>query len=345
MKVNKLFLSALALAVTTPALMQPIQVDASAKFFKDVPESNWAYAIIHEMRDQNIISGYEDGTFHPAEVITRKHAAALISRVKDLPAVKPFTAFKDVSEKNTYYSDIKKLQQAGIFAPDNRGNYNPNQAITRAEMAKVLAIAFGLDVKATKDFPDVPFGHPANEYVRAIYSNGITTGDNGLFKPDESLTRAHYAVFMHRAMNTEKEIVQEHEGKEQGFNENTKYAEMIDVYAMKKEDIPRPNGVTIEKQKAKQVEIRVREKHTVNGTSGIANDIRSNSEKGSPVYNSTAEVTHRSMIAKAKLSNLTPEEFVALVNRVIQTGEVYDGGNFSLFYNYDDGLLHYSNRR
>jgi hypothetical protein len=99
------------------------------------------------------------------------------------------------------------LQQAGIFQPDTKGNFNPNKPVTRAEMAKILTIAFGLETKTIFNFPDVPSSHPFNSYVNALYSNGVTTGDNGYFKPDSPLTRAHYAVFMHRAMNLKGDVV------------------------------------------------------------------------------------------------------------------------------------------
>src|SRR5690606_8670639 len=40
------------------------------------------------------------------------------------------------------------------------------------------------------------------EYVKALYANGVTTGyEDGTFKPNQSLNRAHYSVFLYRAMN------------------------------------------------------------------------------------------------------------------------------------------------
>jgi len=205
MKFNKLLVSTLAMS----AMVAPFvtTVEANQGKFTDVTTKYWAHDIIHEMRDKNVISGYPNGTFKPNEPISRKHAAALVSRAKDLPVVAQFVKFKDVSVNNAYFNDIKKLQQAGIFAPDSKGNFNPNQPLTRGEMAKVLAIAFKLDVNATIDFPDVPVNNQYNKYVRALYSNGITTGDNGYFMPNESLTRAHYAVFMYRALNVNENHV------------------------------------------------------------------------------------------------------------------------------------------
>lgn len=336
MKSKKLFLSALALAIAIPAFVQTVEVAAATNSFKDVPAKYWANDIIHEMRDQKIVAGYEDGTFRPNEVISRKHAAVLISRAKNLPTVKPFIAFKDVSEKNAYYSDIKKLQQAGIFAPDNQGNYNPNQPITRAEMAKVLAIAFDLDVKATNDFPDVPVGHPANEYVRAIYSNGITTGDNGLFNPNDSLTRAHYAVFMHRAMNLDENHVSKPIEKPANPitptpKPDTKTGLITDKYDHFM-DVPRPQGYEPAKQRdsqqKKQAEIRVKEVHNWTGAFSIM-----------------GWGTEERLNNYSKEFGITVEELVSIINWTIETGDVHDGGHFSLYYDFNKGSEVTSGRR
>ena len=191
-----------AMAIAISVTVIPVQTEAAVKSpFKDVSKNSPYYEIIHEMRDTRIISGYENGEFRPTEVITRKHAAALVNRATKLPATEPFVPFKDVSTKNAFFNDVKKLQQAGIFEPDAKGNFYPNQPITRAEMAKVLTIAYDLEVKVDLDFMDVPKNHPASKYIRALYSNGITTGDFGYYNPEKPVTRAHYAVFLHRLVH------------------------------------------------------------------------------------------------------------------------------------------------
>lgn len=201
---KKLFLATLASAVAIPALVIPMQAEAVVQSpFKDISTNNPYYDIIHSMRNQGIISGYPDGTFKPNQVITRKQASALVSRATNLKTTQAFVKFKDVSEKHPNFNDIKKVQQAGIFAPDNKGNFYPEQPVTRSEMAKILTIAFDLKLNSSFDFPDVPRSHPSSDYIRSLFGNGITTGDNGHFKPNASLTRAHYAVFMYRALKVE----------------------------------------------------------------------------------------------------------------------------------------------
>lgn len=207
MKANQIFQFALAAAAAVPAIVVPMQAEAQAPSpFKDVSANSPYFDIIHEMRDRQIISGYENGEFRPSETLTRKHAAALVNRAVTLPVTEKFVPFKDVSAKNAFYDDIKKLQQAGIFEPDENGNVSPNIPITRAEMAKVLAIAFDLKVKVDLDFLDVPRDHPESRYIKALYSNGITTGDFATFNPNDPVTRVHYAVFLHRLLHKDDPV-------------------------------------------------------------------------------------------------------------------------------------------
>ena len=162
---NKIVKMIVAAAIAISVTVIPAQAEGAVKNpFQDVSEkSPQLPKIVHEMRDKGIISGYENGEFRPTESISRKHAAALVNRVTNLKATKPFVPFKDVSTKNAFFNDVKKLQQAGIFEPDAKGNPHPNQPITRAEMAKVLTVAYDLKVKVDLDFMDVPKNHPSKQ--------------------------------------------------------------------------------------------------------------------------------------------------------------------------------------
>ncbi|PID04578.1 MULTISPECIES: S-layer homology domain-containing protein [unclassified Sporosarcina] len=199
---NKLWKVMMTVVIILPLLMMPTGTEASVKNpFRDVSTNNPYFEMVHEMRDQKVISGYPDGTFKPKEKINRKQAAALVNRIVKLPARKKFVAFKDVSTKNPYFHDIQKVQQAGIFEPDAKGNFYPNKQITRGEMAKVLTIAFKLKEISDFDFLDVPRNHPMSEYIRAMYAADITTGDGGIFYPDIAVSRDHYAVFLYRTLH------------------------------------------------------------------------------------------------------------------------------------------------
>ena len=118
-----------------------------------------------------------------------------------LEPIRDAKEFKDVPKTHPLHDIIQRVQRAGIMDGDQNGNFNPEVPLTRVQMAKIIDLAFDLTVKSNLDFPDVPPSHWGNKHVRALYSNGITTGDKGHFKPNDKVTRAQYTVFLHRALH------------------------------------------------------------------------------------------------------------------------------------------------
>ena len=174
---------------------------ADGKSFSDVKKGYPNYEEIMELRDKGFISGYPDGTFRPNEKITRKHAAALLDKALNLPEVSSSKVkYKDVPLNHPNYKAIMKLTHAGIFSGDNKGNFNPDASITRVEMAKVMDIAFDLDIYDYHHFNDVSSAYWGYLHVQALAANGITKGNLGNFMPGEPITRAHYSLFLHRAL-------------------------------------------------------------------------------------------------------------------------------------------------
>ncbi|WP_421664455.1 S-layer homology domain-containing protein [Lysinibacillus telephonicus] len=215
MKNNKLWLASLSALIAIPSAVYVVPVNdhvEAAKVdentspevvFKDVPSNNPYFEIINEMHRLGYISGYPDGTFKPTENISRKHVAALLSRVLPLESVREAKEFKDVPKTHLYYDSIQRVQRAGIMTGDQNGNFNPEASLTRAQIAKVIDLAFDLNVKSNNDFVDIPPTHWANEHVMAVYSNGVMTGYGEYFKPNEKVTRAQYAIFLYNTLNIE----------------------------------------------------------------------------------------------------------------------------------------------
>ncbi|MFJ8461679.1 S-layer homology domain-containing protein [Lysinibacillus xylanilyticus] len=199
----------LALAIATPVIAVPgnnshAEAATYKNPIKDIISAHPYYDILHEMCDKGIITGYEDGTFRPNDKISRQHAAVLIQRVKTLSPNVGLNAYKDIPKTHPYYNAIMQLQQANLLKADSKGNFNPNKDLTRGEMALILANAFNLKAQGQHPFNDVSKTSDEGKAIAALYEAGITTGfDKNTFKPNESLSRAHYAVFLYRALNYE----------------------------------------------------------------------------------------------------------------------------------------------
>lgn len=190
----------LILTVIVSFMMAP-EVQANNNDFKDVSKGSFAYEEIMSLRENGFINGYTDGTFKPFTLIKRAHVAALFDRSLDLKPIRPGINFKDVPQSHPYYDEIQNVYRAGIFDGTN-GKFNPDAVLTRGQMAKIIDIAFNLDKHTEVIFPDVPEGYWAKDHVAALYAYKITTGSDGKFRPNDKVTRAHYAVFLDRALKT-----------------------------------------------------------------------------------------------------------------------------------------------
>lgn len=193
---------------------------ALVKEFKDVPKTHVYYEIINEMTQKGIISGYEDGTFKPNELISRQHAALLINNAVELPVLnsensvkKSMEIAKDMPTLPNYVGAFEKMLLADLYYVDLARRIYPEQALTRGEMAKILAVAFNLKATQNHPFSDVEKGTEFDTFISALYSNGVTAGyEDGTFRPDAPVSRMHFAVFMDKAMKVAKhleEVVQE----------------------------------------------------------------------------------------------------------------------------------------
>ena len=188
-------------AGSTVKVDRTLTITEASTYFTDVPSNHMYFKEIQAMKDLDIINGYTDGTFKPTTNISRQHVAALISRSGiDLTPVRPATTFKDVPETHRYYNEIMKLYRAGIIDGSN-GYFNPNGELKRAHLAKILVNAFKLDLVPTNvhTFSDMN-GSWATPYVNILASNNVTTGSNGKFMPNQTVSRQHYATFMYRIL-------------------------------------------------------------------------------------------------------------------------------------------------
>jgi hypothetical protein len=180
---------------------QPYSFEIDALPFKDVTTDYWAVKEIAFLSEQGIIKGYKDGTFKPDSIVTRGQAAAMIVRALGLnTANRPAPSFKDI--KNHWANkEIATLVAEGIY-PNGGATFNPNQPLTREEMARIIVNGFKLKGGQAKDFKDVPKSRWSYRYIQALAANKITTGYiDGTFKPTNPVTRAQFSVFLSRVLD------------------------------------------------------------------------------------------------------------------------------------------------
>ncbi|RJX37043.1 tandem-95 repeat protein [Paenibacillus pinisoli] len=99
---------------------------------------------------------------------------------------------------------IDKLASLRVITGYVDGSFNPNNSITRAEFAAVLARLFIFAPAQTSPAPFTDMqGHWAQGAVTELANHGIITGhSDGSFRPNATITKEEMVVMMMRLVNT-----------------------------------------------------------------------------------------------------------------------------------------------
>jgi hypothetical protein len=110
--------------------------------YQDVPATHWAMQPIEEVTQNQVMSGYPDGSFHPDSPITRAEMASIVARVKHLDT-KQTTMFKDTMN-HWASASIGAVQTAGFMKGYPDGTFHPDQPLTRAETVTIVNLMMGI---------------------------------------------------------------------------------------------------------------------------------------------------------------------------------------------------------
>ena len=149
------------------------------------------------------VQGYPDGTVKPAGNITRAETAAILFRLMDDASRKTYystkSGFRDVASGSWYNTYVATLNNAGVITDSSNGYFRPNEAITRAELAAMLA-KFSETTGAANYFNDVSTKYWAANAIAICAKLGWITGyPDGTFRPDKNVTRAELMAMINRA--------------------------------------------------------------------------------------------------------------------------------------------------
>lgn len=170
--------------------------------FVDVDKNKhaWAVEAIDYLVGKKAIEGKGNKTFDIHGNLTRAEAAAILARTLELDVDK--NAKPNFSDTDGHWGapEIAAIQNdlSGVIE-GYQGKFNPNNNITRQELAKIIVEAYELELVegADVDFPDN--NGWGEDYVKILASNGIVIGKpNGNFEPNAYVSRGEAAVFFHR---------------------------------------------------------------------------------------------------------------------------------------------------
>ncbi len=185
--------------------------------FADVTGSNWAWQYIEAAVANDVVKGYDDGTYQPLWVVNRDQMAAYIARAiaggdSFFDTYDPGGAlsFWDVAADYWAYKYIEYCTDPAqdVVKGYEDGSYHPLEAVNRGQMAAYIgrAIAGGdgfftsYDPGGSVSFPDVGTEFWAYKYIEYIADAGVTQGyPDGRYYPEVLVTRDQMAVYISRA--------------------------------------------------------------------------------------------------------------------------------------------------
>jgi hypothetical protein len=173
--------------------------------FSDVPPSHWAWEHIERLYNAGLTSGYPDGSYRPASVLSRAEIAIFLLKGMNgpsyiAPAVSP--TFSDTAG-HWAVNWIEALKTTGVTSGYPNGTYRPDNLVTRAELAIFLLKAINGPTYAppttSPTFSDTS-NHWAANWIEALRAANIADGyPDGTYRPANYVTRAEMAVFLVKA--------------------------------------------------------------------------------------------------------------------------------------------------
>ncbi len=191
----------LALALCISMLVMPA---SAATTYTDVATSSWYYNAVTYCTDKGYMSGYGNGTFGPTDTLTRAmFVQVLYAMSEDYGTYTgKSTVFTDVNASAWYAPAVAWALDNGITSGTSATTFSPNAAVTREQMATLVAnylnacgISLAQSDDAVDSFNDASsvssWAEFAVDYMRLT---GIISGSGGLFRPKDTATRAEAAT-------------------------------------------------------------------------------------------------------------------------------------------------------
>jgi DMSO/TMAO reductase YedYZ molybdopterin-dependent catalytic subunit len=111
--------------------------------------AHWAKDIVALAAEHGIVSGYDEDTFGPNDLVNREQMAAMVVRGTELAAVEETFPFGDRADFSDWAEEaISEAAAAGIISGYPNGNFGPQDHATKAQAATVVANLLAVQTKS-----------------------------------------------------------------------------------------------------------------------------------------------------------------------------------------------------
>lgn len=181
--------------------------------YSDLADASWAVDAVFHLSDEGIINGYEDGTFKPLNLITRAEFVKLVVSAFYPNEQIEFSAnFCDVDKNSWYAKYVNVAYNMGIVSGDEKGCFNPDEAVSRQDMAVIIYNAglkfnlFETNAEFEKFSDDGSISDYAKQAVYTLKSKSVISGiGGGVFDPLANANRASASQILYNLiLNTSR---------------------------------------------------------------------------------------------------------------------------------------------
>ena len=174
-----------------------------SEIFIDVAPNAWYKDAVQYAYDNGLMTGVSGTEFAPEATTTRAMIVSILARLENVTSAE-FAGFADVSADDWYATAVNWAASAGVVSGTGDGNFSPNAAITREQLAAMLmnySAWKGEDVSARADlsaYSDQPSTW-ATETMQWAVAEGLISGVTAdQLQPQASATRAQVAAILQR---------------------------------------------------------------------------------------------------------------------------------------------------
>ncbi len=192
-----------------------VPADGNADFqpaampFTDVPATEWYYSAAEFVYRNGMMAGTSANAFSPNLPTNRAMIVSILYRLEGSPAAGA-SQFPDVPAGQYYTAAVSWAAANGIVSGYSTGNFQPNDGITREQLAAILyryAQYRGYSTSATAELGQFGDAASVSKYaadsMRWAVGQGLISGTNrGLLNPAGGATRAEAASILMRFCQT-----------------------------------------------------------------------------------------------------------------------------------------------
>jgi hypothetical protein len=204
--------------VPPPIIPQTLAIDAQNPVlqgtspqrspFTDLPVSHWAYPMVTELLNHDLVTGFPDGSFRPDQPMSRAEFASQLARAFDLAFVRDTQPFKDVVPDSWAINEIQKSFRMGFLSGYPNQQFRPDETIDRIQV--IVALTQGLNLKSSsgsrvllryyQDYEQVPDWAVSPLIAATEAGLVVNHPDLSQLTPNRPSSRAEVAATLYRAL-------------------------------------------------------------------------------------------------------------------------------------------------